>query len=188
MVGHYVTGIIVQAQAARHVATRQPDAAFEALANIEKAGADAMVVMRRMVGGLRNNNSTQPRTWEDVDQLVANAAAHGEPVTANIDADVRCVEPALVPSVHRIIAESLTNVRRHARNVTVVEVGAFRDNDHLVVTVRNDGQTAALSGHDAFGIIGMRERAASLGGSLIAGPTPNGGWLVRAELPTVGHR
>ena len=59
----------------------------------------------------------------------------------------------------------------------------FRRDDQLVVSVRDDGKPTPRCGHDAFGIIGMRERTASLGGSLRAGPAPDGGWLVHAVLP-----
>jgi signal transduction histidine kinase len=190
LVGHYVTGIVVQAQAARHVAERQPAAADAALANIETAGAHAMDAMRCVVGGLRTefrgvrgDRGAAGASWDAIEQLIADAVAKGEPVRASLDPGIRGASLAFVPSVHRIIAESLTNVRRHAREATSIEVGVFQTGDRLVVTVRNDGRGVVSSGHDTFGIVGMRERASSLGGTLVAGPMPNGGWLVRAELP-----
>lgn len=184
MVGHYVSGIVVQAQAARHVAAHHPDATAAALKSIEVAGTDALAAMRRMVGGLRDDSPTVPGvTWDDVDQLVADAVARSEAVHATIEPGVRDTAATLVPSVHRIIAESLTNVRRHARHVTSVDVALFRRGDWLVVSVHDDGQPTSPCEHEAFGIVGMRERAASLGGSLHAGPAPEGGWLVHAELP-----
>jgi signal transduction histidine kinase len=67
--------------------------------------------------------------------------------------------------------------------LTAVEVAVFLRAEHLVVTVHDDGQAAALPGHNTYGIVGMHERAVALGGSLTAGPSPDGGWLVRAELP-----
>jgi signal transduction histidine kinase len=184
MVGHFVTAMVVQAQAAQHVAGHQPAAAAAALQNIETAGTDALVAMRRMVGGLRADSPTTPTgTWDDVDQLIADAVAQGQPVRATIDRDVRSVAPALAPSVHRLISESLTNVRRHAHGVSCVDVTVTAERDRLVVRVHDDGQAAVPAGQDAFGIVGMRERAASLGGSLSAGPAADGGWVVRADLP-----
>ena len=85
--------------------------------------------------------------------------------------------------MQRILTESLTNVRRHARNVTRIDVAVARCSEGLIVTVHNDGLAAQSPRHDTFGIVGMRERAASLGGSLFAGPAPTGGWLVRADFP-----
>ena len=93
MVGHYVTGIVVRAQAARHVAERQPAAAAATLQSIETARADAMIAMRHMVGGLRHSIPTSPTSsgavWDDIDQLVTNAVAAGEPVHATIDPNLR---------------------------------------------------------------------------------------------------
>jgi signal transduction histidine kinase len=184
MVGHYVTGMVVQAQAARHVAEHRPEAAAAALERIEAAGADAMVAMRRMVVGLRDDVPTSPGgTWEDLDSLLSTAIDRGAPVHAEIEPDVRHRATQLAPSVHRIVAESLTNVRRHGRDVTRIDVSVADRGDLLVVSVHDDGLPAAPSGPDTYGIVGMRERAESLGGTLFAGPAPSGGWLVRAELP-----
>lgn len=184
LVGYYVSGIVIQAQAARHVAERRPAAAAAALENIEVAGTDALLAMRRMVGGLRSNPSAAPgASWDDVDELLADAVAQGQPVNATIDPAVRGTTPTLVPSVHRIIAESLTNARRHGHGITRVEVAVLRRDGLLVVTVHDDGSPAATAGPGTFGVVGMRERADAFGGSLFAGPEPGGGWLVRAELP-----
>jgi len=184
MVGHYVSGMVVRAQAASHVASHRPDAAAAALLSIEAAGTEALAAMRRMVSGLRDDSPAAPGvTWDDVDRLLAGAAAHGQAVQTSIEPEVRAAAAALVPSVHRIIAESLTNIRRHAKGVTRVEVALFRRDGCLVVSVHDDGQTASPCKHDGFGIVGMRERAESLRGTLRAGPASPGGWSVRAELP-----
>ncbi len=192
MVGHYVTGIVVSAQAARHVAERQPAAAAAALQSIETAGTDAMIAMRHMVGGLRQSIRTSPipsgAVWDDIDQLVANAIAAGEPVQATIDPNLRGTALSLVPSVHRIIVESLTNVRRHAHEVTRIDIDVARRDDRLIVTVSNDGLGSPPSGHDTFGIVGMRERATALGGALAAGPVAGRGWRMHAEIPIGGQR
>lgn len=190
LVGHHVSGIVVRAQAARHVAERQPAAATAALQSIETAGQDALDAMRQMVVGLRRDTANSAASggsgWDDIDRLLADAASMGAPLHATIDPAVRDLSPSLAPSVHRIIAEAVTNVRRHASAVTRLDISVVRVDDRLVVTVRDDGTPAGSSRRGSFGIIGMRERAAALGGSLIAGPARGGGWMVRAELP-IGH-
>ena len=184
LVGHHVTAMVVQAQAARHVAEHQPAAAASALESIEAAGTDALAAMRRMVGGLRDDSPTRPASsWDDVDRVIADALARGEPVWATIDPAVRGAAGGLAPSVHRIIAEALTNVRRHARGAKRVEVAVVRRERLLVLSVHDDGMPAVSVARGTFGIVGMRERAAALGGSLSAGPAPGGGWVVHAELP-----
>jgi len=192
LVGHYVTGIIVQAQAARHVAPQHPEAAVDALERIELAGGQAMASMRRMVGGLRDDTPTAPgASWDDVRIVVDTAAAEGMPVRLQIDPEVLGASGDLALSAHRIVSESLTNVRRHARDVTQVDVQLDTDRGlagtggaaRLVVSVTDDGLPAMVTAHDTYGLVGMHERAEALGGSLYAGPGPSGGWLVRAELP-----
>lgn len=186
-IGHYVTGIVVQAQAARHVAARDPDAASAALERIEAAGTDALDAMRQVVVGLRTGVPTAPGdAWGDVDDLLAAAAAQGLPVAAWIDEPARRHAGPLVGAAHRIVAESLTNVRKHGRDVTAVTVRIEATSTTMLVTVHDDGVEAVSPGPDAYGLVGMRERAEALGGTLYAGPAPSGGWLVRAELPWQG--
>ena len=188
MAGHHVTAMVVQAQAARHVAGSQPAAAVAALDRIETCGIETLVAMRRIVGGLRTDAPVGPTsTWDDVDRLIADAAAQGQPVQALIDPEVRTAAPTLAASAHRIIAESLTNVRRHGHDVGRVDVSVIGRPDGVAVIVHDDGRVRGASGQDGFGIVGMYERAASLGGSLSAGPAPDGGWVVHAELP-IDHR
>lgn len=184
MVGHHVTAMVVQAQAAQHVADRQPSAAAAALGRIEATGNEALASMHQLVGGLRTDVSTAPTgTWDDVDRLIDDARAHGQPVRASIDSEAPRVAAALAPSVHRLISESLTNIRRHARRITRVDIIVALAPESLVVTVSDDGDEAGAAVNGGFGIVGMQERALALGGTLTAGPAPTGGWTVRADLP-----
>jgi signal transduction histidine kinase len=189
MVGHHVTAMVVQAQAAQHVAGRQPGAAAAALGRIEATGNEALASMHQLVGGLRTDVSTAPTgTWDDVDRLIDDARAHGQPVRASIDSEAPRVAPALAPSVHRLISESLTNIRRHARRVTRVDIIVAVAPESLLVTVSDDGDETGATVNGGFGIVGMQERAVALGGTLIAGPAPTGGWTVYAELPIERNR
>jgi signal transduction histidine kinase len=189
MVGHHVTAMVVQAQAAQHVAGRQPGAAAAALGRIEATGNEALASMHQLVGGLRTDVSTAPTgTWDDVDRLIDDARAHGQPVRASIDSEAPRVAPALAPSVHRLISESLTNIRRHARRVTRVDIIVAVAPESLLVTVSDDGDETGATVNGGFGIVGMQERAVALGGTLIAGPAPTGGWTVHAELPIERNR
>ncbi len=183
LVGHHVSAMVVQAQSARHVAEHRPEATPLALDRIEQAGTEALAAMRRMVVGLRDQATSVPcATWDDLDRLLADAAARGEPVDAHVDPEVRALPTSLAPSVHRILAEALTNVRRHGQAVEVIDVSVRPRGDLLEVTVHDDGVPSA-GAQPGFGIVGMRERASALGGSLSAGPGTDGGWIVRAELP-----
>lgn len=193
LVGHYVTGMVVQAQAARHVAEQHPAAAIAALEQVEWAGGQAMASMRRMVGALRDDAPTQPgASWEDLRELVDELAAGGIPVRLRLTPDAVADATDLAPSVYRIVGEALTNIRRHAREVTQVDITVEEGADaasspagrhSLFVSVTNDGLPAFPPGRDTYGLVGMRERVEALGGTLAVGPVPAGGWCVSATLP-----
>lgn len=188
LVGHYVTGIVVQAQAGQLVVGRDPDAAATCFGRIEAAGADAMSAVRRMVGDLRDEPVRNPGSgWREVELLIDDASSSGVPVRCSLDPRAREVPLELTSSVHRLVAESLTNVRRHALGVTTVDVSIRVEGSELVVDVHDDGapvQSGTVGPRTpTFGLVGMRERAESLGGTLFAGPAPGGGWLVSARLP-----
>lgn len=186
LVGHYVTAMVVQAQAARHVADRDPTAAADALGRIEAAGGEAMAAMRRMVGGLRDDAPIAPgAVWDDIEDLVSTAAADGLPARLRMDPAVRDLSADLSASAFRIVTESLTNVRRHARDATRVDVDLQREATLLRIRVADDGTAVGVAGHGTYGLVGMSERADALGGTLYAGPSPapSRGWLVVAELP-----
>lgn len=184
LVGHYVTGMVVQAQAGQMVAEADPASAVESFARIEAAGADALSAVRRMVGNLRDEPIRAPGVgWVEIEALVASAVDDGVPVRCWIDDSVRSVPLELTSSVHRLVAESLTNVRRHAVAVTRVDVSVRVQGAVLVVDVYDDGQANTHRGSGTYGLVGMGERAEALGGTLYAGPAPSGGWLVSARLP-----
>ncbi len=81
--------------------------------------------------------------------------------------------------------EALTNALRHARNASRVEISVVEHAGRVRLRVTDDGQPdRARPATHGFGLLGMTERAQLLGGTLRAGPTPEGGWAVDAELPT----
>lgn len=186
VVAHHVTGIVVQAQAARLVADSRPDAVADALAEIEAAGSQAMGAMRHLVGTLRSEGEAAPVAptvaMRDVRELADQTTAAGLSVDLHVDADESSVRCEVAASVHRIVRESITNVRRHAVEATRVVVRIAQVGDELRVTVSNDGRPSTRRG-SGFGLPGMTERAEAIGGRLMAGPLSGGGWIVAAVLP-----
>lgn len=194
LVAHYVTGIVVQAQAARVVAGHDPAAAGEALEQIEGAGKDALGAMRRLVGSLRNDDDgaapiAPPVGLAGLDDLVGASATLGLPVDLTIAEDAHHQLPgAVAASAHRIVQESLTNARRHAVDATRARVDVRLDRRHLLVTIDDDGRQpvgGTPPDRRGYGLIGMQERAQALGGTLTAGllDPPAHGWRVQARLP-----
>jgi signal transduction histidine kinase len=186
MVAHHVTGIVVQAQAARLVASDRPEAASVALERIERAGAEALGAMRLMVGTLRDETApadVAPTANLDDLRAIGTPPARGElPVTVSIDDRAAALPAEVVASLHRIAREAVTNARRHAVGASSIAVDVRCADEHVGLLVRNDGvQTSRVVA--GFGLQGMAERAEALGGTFSAGPLPAGGWQVAAELP-----
>ncbi|HWO61918.1 MAG TPA: histidine kinase, partial [Umezawaea sp.] len=196
VVAHHVTGIVVQAQAALTVADSDPLAAHRLLPGIARSGSDALTAMRRLVGTLRDEGSrvgsADVATTDldaDVRAVVAQARDVGTPVELKI-ALPRPVPPEVARSVLRLVQESLTNVQKHARDATEVEVELSTTDSHVRLRVHDNGTglpVEPVGGSGGYGLIGMRERVELLGGLFSAGPTGVRGWQVLAELPAEGN-
>jgi signal transduction histidine kinase len=191
VVAHHVTGIVVQAQAAQLVGPDHPDAARRALDRIALAGADALAAMRAMVGALRDEEATDVELGpaKSIDDLRAIAGTgpreRGQlPVRIAIDERAAELPDSVLASVHRIAREAVTNARRHSVGATNIDIDVRCEGEVVHLLVTNDGSPANRS-PGGFGLLGMAERAAALGGDFDAGPLPDGGWRVEAELPVV---
>lgn len=186
-VAHHVSAIAVRAQAGIALAPRDPDAATAALGVIEAEAARTLSELRSMVRVLRQNEAAElaPRAGlSDIHQL-AGTPSGGAQITVRVTGDDGSIPPPVASAVFRLAQESVTNALRHGRHVTRVDVEVSVDRGGVRVGVTNDGDVAA-SLSPGFGIIGMMERAALLGGTCQAAPMPGGGWTVTAVLPRVG--
>jgi signal transduction histidine kinase len=199
VVAHRVSLMTVQAGAAKAVATQDLDAALRAMGAVEEAGRQALDELRHLLGVLRpeaglDGLGPQPGL-ADLPRLVEQIGTAGVTVTLS-----RNGAPAEPPArvdlfAYRIIQEALTNVLKHAGPGAGAEVRIGADGNGIVIEVHDDGQgTTAMSapgvaqgGTQGHGIVGMRERALLLGGSLDAGPRPGGGFGIVAHLPTGGE-
>ncbi|WP_290062875.1 sensor histidine kinase, partial [Amycolatopsis solani] len=184
LVAHQVTGIVVRVQAAHRVAERSggDTATF---AELETAGAAALSAMRRLVGALRTGDEAFFVPPADLLTAVDRAVPDDERVHLDVSPDLAAlpVAPEVVTTAHRLLTESLTNVRRHAPEATEVRVlvrheppGALR------VEVVNDG-AARPARRGGYGLLGMAERVAAVGGTGDAGPAAGRRWRVAARLP-----
>jgi signal transduction histidine kinase len=191
LVAHYITGIVVQAQAARTVAETKPEAVAPALDAIATAGSEALTSMRRMVTVLRTEDEAGRKpgvTLADLRMLTERFSAEGPKVAFEIGQglDDRTLPPEVMTTLHRVLQESLTNIRKHASRTAWVEAGLRRFEKVVVLRVRNfgsgsDPKVSRLGG--GFGLVGMAERVEALGGRLYAGPSAEGAWEVVAEFP-----
>ncbi|MDT0343898.1 sensor histidine kinase [Streptomyces litchfieldiae] len=188
VVAHHIAGMLIQAQAAQVVGRKDPGKAVDSLAGIETCAADALTAMRRVVGLLRDDTGPASPGPERLGALVERFNQQGPRVHLRMpDApDGEAAWPPEVTStVYRVVREALTNVRRHAAGAGSVSVTVGRDPRGVTVEVVDDAPSGPVRpAHRAgYGLLGMRERVESLGGTLFSGPGRGAGWFVRATLP-----
>ncbi|WP_406438648.1 histidine kinase [Streptomyces sp. NBC_00631] len=200
VVAHHMSVISIQAQVAPHLVENPSDELRENLDGIRYNALEALTELRRVLGVLRSESpdedapvdpgtgphSPQP-TLDRLDALVENTRAAGLTVTARVNGERRPMQSGVELSAYRIVQEALSNVLRHAPGATAhVEIEYIPYG--LLVSVANSRPTrpAPPSPGAGHGLLGMRERAAMLGGSLTAAPRTDGGYRVFAELPAAG--
>ncbi|WP_344838117.1 sensor histidine kinase [Kribbella ginsengisoli] len=180
-VAHHVTGIVVLAQGAQMSPRQDPGVLVE----IEQAGTEALTAMRRLVGMLRTD------TFATLADALKDACGNDSSVRLRSGDFV--VPAELIDVAHRIALEAVTNARRYGSPASRIDVTARLDGQLLVLQVANQvaagnhGETAR-GGGSAYGLVGMRERAEAVGGTLMAGVDVNGRWLVTAALPLARDR
>jgi signal transduction histidine kinase len=174
---------------------RDPDEADAALADAERVGRDSLNQVRRTVGMLRvgNDGSTDDRggpspTLEDLDQLLADYRSAGISVRAEVGGPIGSIDASRSMAGYRIVQEAMANVSKHSPSAdTVVTINVDDALGACRILVDNHGGGHHAHGSSGgFGLVGMRERARSVGGTLHAGPVGDG-WRVAAELPPLNE-
>ncbi|MFE7902323.1 sensor histidine kinase [Streptomyces sp. NPDC057424] len=192
-VAHHVTGIIVQANAALALQHTAPEQVQPLLENITRSGSEALDSMRRLVRVLREDDHAGVRpgeVWAELARLVSAFSGDEEDARLHVAAAAREVRlaPEVETSVHRVVQEALTNVRRHAPGA-VVAVRVDVDGHRLRVEAYNTApaarHAAPVGGRGGFGLVGLRERVEAVEGTLTAAPTDDGGWRVTAAFPVL---
>lgn len=192
IVAHSLTVMVAQADGGRYAGAKDPGAATHALETIAETGRAALADMRRLLGVLRDEEgedsdgslAPQPASG-DLESLVEQVRASGLQVSLVRMGTPRNLPPGVGLTAHRICQEALTNVMKHAGPEPTVTVLVQWTDTSLTIEVSDDGRGASTQTDDGqgHGLLGMRERAMMLGGTLSAGPRPGGGFRVRAQLP-----
>ncbi|ANN14287.1 two-component sensor histidine kinase [Amycolatopsis orientalis] len=197
VVAHHVTGIVVQAQAAKMMGETNPQVAVEAMGRIEDAGVEALAAMRRLVRSMRGDAPAGSSEFSEqaTTDLAADLRTLIERSNHGVETSMKLDLPSNVPhevgrSALRLVQESLTNIGKHASGAKEALVIAEVSDGQLHLQVTDDGrepQGRPAGGSGGYGLIGMRERVALLHGRLSAGRVPGGGWRVEAWLPLEGE-
>jgi signal transduction histidine kinase len=199
VVAHHISVIAVQAETARLTTPGLPDAGAQRFAAIGDTARAGLTEMRRLLGVLREDaNQAEPDLpgpparpaaerqpqpgLPQLGELIDEArAASGTVVRLIVSGPVTRLDPGVELAAYRIVQEALTNARRHAAGAAV-DVELRYAGDALRLRIRDNGPGLA-DRHTGHGLLGMRERAAAVGGSLQTGEAPGGGFRIEAELP-----
>jgi signal transduction histidine kinase len=190
VIAHSVSVMVIQAAGARTVMDREPDRAEQSLQAVERSGREALAELRRLLGALGDGQhlralAPQPGL-EDLAHLVSRAREAGIPSSIRIEGEPSVVSAGVSLCAYRVVQEALTNAIKHAGPAQAQVAVRWRQNS-LELFVSDDGRGAvdgnARPAGGGHGIAGMRERVALHGGTVDAGPTPGGGFAVRASIP-----
>ncbi|MEV4069143.1 sensor histidine kinase [Nonomuraea fuscirosea] len=176
---HSISVVNVQTALALELLERRPERVREALLAIKESGHEAMNELRATLGVLRAPEEVEAGL-SGLPRLVARAEGAGLRVTHTVRGVPYAPAPEVDRAAYRIAQEALTNVLRHAGAAAVTVTVEYAPS-RIVLRVENDGEPGVAG--PGMGLIGMRERAVAVGGSLTAGPGEHGGFTVRAELP-----
>jgi signal transduction histidine kinase len=190
VLAHTLAAVSVQAGVADDVIDEDPDKARASLRDIRRQSRDAIAELRATVGVLRERGTAAPRApvpgLAELDGLVEQAAGAGVLVEVSVAGAARPLPGTVDLAAYRIVQESLTNVVRHA-HASAATVSVRYGPDELVLEVQDNGsgdKNGATGDQGGHGLIGMRERATAVGGTLRVDTAPGGGFRVHATLPT----
>jgi signal transduction histidine kinase len=178
-VGHYLTVVKTQLDAAAALIPTRPDDAAAAVRKAAKLTADALDDVRRSVGALRTDTPRPP-----LPDALRDLVTHGEPVpTLTIEGAPRPLPPGIEHALFRAAQEGLTNIRKHARATNALVRLDFRAPARIVLELADNGVGANGNPDGGFGLQGLRERIEVLGGTFEAANRLEGGFALRVEVP-----
>jgi signal transduction histidine kinase len=185
--GHAINVILVQAGAARLLGDQDPEGSREALETIEEVARETLGEIDQVVGALREDGRgtvEPPPGLAALDTLVGRHGSAGLSVTLSKNGSERPLPPGVDQAAYRILQEALTNAARHGDGHADVEFAFGPSSLELEVTNPIPSNRAPAPGGAGHGIVGMRERAALIGGTLEA-EAGDGVFRVHANLPYV---
>jgi signal transduction histidine kinase len=190
VVGHGLATITLRAGVAERLADRDPAEVRESLQAIRKVSKDSLAELGALLGVLRGDGHDDAGRAPTPDlqalpRLVDGLREAGMDVALDVDTSGGAVPEVVAAAGYRIVQEALTNVARHAGPDASAHVRLTRRDGVVEVEVRDDGHGAIGPVRPGGGLVGMRERAAALGGRFEAGGAPAGGFRVWASLPVV---
>lgn len=181
--GHYLTVVNVQIEAARTVMEQDAEKADGALAKAQRLTQEGLASVRQSVSALREA-PWEGRSFADaLNGLIEESRSAGLPVSFVVNGVERPLSPKITHTLYRTVQEGLTNVRKYAGE-TAVAVNLDYTNTHTVTVEIQDNGKGTDSPEGGFGLLGLRERVALLNGKLTITTQPNSGFTLTVMLPT----
>jgi signal transduction histidine kinase len=188
VIAHNVSVMVVQADGASYALRSEPERTAQALTAISHTGRQALAEMRRLLGILRSGDEQADLApvpgLDQLRELLDQAREAGMSVSLTLEGAVRPLPEGAELAAYRVVQESLTNTRKHGGLAAAAAVTLRYEPDGLLLQVTDDGLGAAAAADGVgHGLTGMRERVEMYGGTIQAGPLPDGGYQVTARLP-----
>ena len=180
--GHYLTVVRVQLEAALAVHERGPDLAMDAVRKAQALVGEGLREIRNSIAALRAAPLERRTLCEALLALVAESETGGLAVKMEVQGAERELSAAASLTLYRAAQEGLTNVRKHAAGARPRLLLAFGSTDTVSLTVSDDGPGSETT-NGGFGLLGLRERAALLGGKFSTRTAPGSGFTLTIELP-----
>lgn len=181
-VGHVLTAVNIQLRAAQAMIGKDVGSANEAIARAQELSVSGLAEIRSSVSALRTSPLEGKSLQEAISETLAGGSRLGFQTGLQVLGEPRLLPPAVALALYRATQEGITNVRKHSQATQVQIELDYHDPEQVRLTVRDDGAGAdSLSG--GFGLVGLRERAELLGGSLTVQSVPDGGVELEMRLP-----
>jgi signal transduction histidine kinase len=181
--GHYLTVINVQLQAALTVLDDDRQRAVTAVETAQQLAQDGLTSVRQSVSALRESPLGDKPLAEAIDALVQETERAGIVVETELLGRPRRLEPATELALYRTVQEGLTNIRKHSRASRVDLTLDYGDPERVGLTIKDNGVGAASIDNGGFGLVGVRERVQLLGGSVHVQTEPGQGFQLIIQIP-----
>lgn len=180
--GHYLTVINVQLEAASQVFEHDPQKAVAAVRKAQVLAQEGLADVRRSVAGLRSSPVANQSLSKAIEGLVAELHASGVITHYHVEGSLPGLSPQVELTLYRAAQEALNNIRKHA-HASSADIVLTAMPDCLRLAINDNGVGSKRSG-SGFGLLGVRERVKLLGGTFVAQSASNGGFEFVVEIPT----
>lgn len=181
--GHYLTVVNIQIEAAHTIMDSNPEKAKDALSKAQKLTQDGLASVRRSVSALRESPLAERPLPEAINQLIAENQAAGIVTNMIVQGDTRHLDPKVALTLYRTVQESLTNVRKHA-HASQVDIFLDYRNEQMMQIIVQDNGIGAEKTEGGFGLLGLQERVQLLNGTLTIESEPSSGFILTSQIPT----